>query len=90
MEFEWDEVKNLANQKKHGVSFEDARLVFSANHYIAESNYANEKRFVAVGIVKNTLVAVVFTYRNAIIRLISARKARKNEKNNYKETCTGQ
>ncbi|MEQ1705287.1 MAG: BrnT family toxin [Rickettsiales bacterium] len=89
LEFEWDETKNIANQKKHGISFEDAEMVFDMPHYFAESNYVGEKRYVAIGVVKNSLVAVVFTYRNAIIRIISVRKARKNEKNNYQETFEG-
>jgi uncharacterized DUF497 family protein len=59
--------------------------VFSAPHYTAQSNYVSEKRFVAVGKLKGSFVAVVFTNRNDIIHIISVRKARKNEKNNYQE-----
>lgn len=81
--FEWDEAKNLANQQKHGISFEDAEAVFLAHHYIAESNYISESRFIAIGMTQNVMVAVVFTNRNGRIRIISVRKARKYEKSNY-------
>lgn len=86
MEFEWDENKNLINQKKHHVSFEVASYVFcDENHiefYDYEHSTADEDRYVAIGLVQDVLY-VVFTERKDAIRLISARKATAQERREY-------
>jgi uncharacterized DUF497 family protein len=84
--FEWDEKKNEANKQKHGLSFEDASKVFDDPdriQYIADKG--NERRFVTVGKVIKFIVAVVYTVRADMMRIISARQARKNEINHYLE-----
>lgn len=82
--FEWDEKKNKANEEKHGLTFEDATKVFDDPNriqYIAGKG--NERRFITVGKVIKFIVAVVYTVRSGMLRIISARQARKNEINDY-------
>jgi hypothetical protein len=91
MKFEWDERKNLTNNKKHGISFEDAAYVFSdieALTIFDEKHSDVEDRWVTIGKIKNSnIIVVVHTIRirNNInsIRIISARKADKDEVNEY-------
>ena len=87
--FEWDDAKAAANLKKHGVSFDEASTVFYDPHALVvddEKHSYDEDRFVIVGL---SAVARVLTvchcYRetNELIRIISARKATKNEENEY-------
>jgi len=76
--FEWDESKNKSNLEKHGISFEDASKVFDDPDRIQYiSNRGNEKRFITVGKIINFIVAVVYTVRSGLLRLISARQARR-------------
>jgi uncharacterized DUF497 family protein len=83
--FEWDENKRLSNIAKHGIDFEDAKQVFSdqAAFTFASARSADEHRYVTVGLVKGTLMAVIFTRRAAVIRIISARIARDSERQMY-------
>ena len=89
--FEWDQNKNLANVKKHKISFEEAKTVFfdeSARVIPDPEHSDNEERFIILGISnKLKLLIVVHTYRenDEIIRIISARKASKSESKYYLE-----
>ena len=77
MVFEWDEEKNLLNQRKHGISFETAAYVFADENYIEMYDFEHsisEDRYIAIGRVGDVLF-VVFTERKETIRLISARLA---------------
>lgn len=85
MIFEWDENKNLINQKKHKISFETATLVFNDPNYIEMFDFEHsieEDRFVAIGEVGEVLF-VVFTERKDTIRLISTRLATSIERRLY-------
>ena len=84
-DFEWDEVKNLANQQKHGVSFYEAQYAFlDTKRVIAEdlSHSAREKRFYCFGMneIGNGILTVRFTYRSGCIRIIGAGYWRKGKK----------
>ncbi len=89
MEFEWDEEKERANIKKHHISFSLAALVFLDRNVIVrydEDHSENEDRYIAIGRVNDTvlLLFVSYTLREAgVIRIISARKALKPEKERY-------
>lgn len=89
MEFEWDDIKDAINFKKHGVSFEEAKSVFYDNYaYIFDDIFhsENENRELLFGHSnKNRLLIVSYTDRNNIIRIISARKATKHERKLYEE-----
>lgn len=81
MEFEWDENKCQSNINKRGIDFIDAQKIFDYDTVIIEDNRFNygEQRLIALGLLKGKVIVVVYTERNDIIRIISARKATKNE-----------
>lgn len=88
MIFEWDENKNKANIKKHGISFQTARHVFEDVFCIIDyddDNSIDEERFIALGEVSGEyyLLSVAFTDRGDAIRIISARRANKSERREY-------
>lgn len=94
MEFEWDPGKAQSNLRKHRVSFEDAVRVFLDPDRIETFEVREaygEDRWKTVGLVEPALLAVVYTVRGEggdIIRVISARKADKNERAHYREIQT--
>ena len=87
--FVWDEQRNISNQRKHGVSFEEAQSVFYdefAVQFFDEDNSVSEDRFLMLGFSEEArLLIVCHCERNQgnIVRIISARKATKNESNYY-------
>ena len=85
--FEWDPKKAESNIEKHGVSFEEASTVFRDPLSLTIDDplhSTGEVRMVQIGIShKNRLLIVVHTERENTIRIISARKATKKERNNY-------
>ena len=85
LKFEWDDEKAEINIKKHGIYFEDAALVFFDNnalYYEDEEHSVDENRVKVVGMVKKVL-AVIYTERGEVNRIISARFADKKERNDY-------
>ena len=80
--FEWDENKRRSNVAKHGIDFVDAKEVFSdpGAYTLLSPQTTSERRYLTVGLMKGALVAVIFTYRNEAIRIISARAARRGER----------
>jgi uncharacterized DUF497 family protein len=87
--FDWDKRKSELNLAKHGIDFEDASEVFYGPIMLRRSDRNNEERWVAVGPSENRLIAVVFTRRKNDIRIISARRARKNEEREYRNAEMG-
>ena len=89
IDFEWDPAKALANIKKHGVTFEEARSVFLDERalMIADPDHsAAEDRFVLLGLsAASRVLVVVHCYRQdeSTIRLISARRATRPERETY-------
>jgi len=85
MKYEWDEQKRQINVKKHGVDFIDIPYLFDSVVVIMpdERFEYGENRFIAIGILKNQVVLVAYTERDDNIRIISARKATKNEQIYY-------
>ena len=90
LHFEWDKSKATANLKKHGVSFEEAKSVFSDERakLIADPDHSeDEDRFILLGYSSNMrLLVICHCYRTdeSIIRIISARKANRREAASYK------
>jgi len=84
--YEWDEAKREANLVKHGVDFMDALEVFADPLRVERVNqrreYAEERREV-VGMVRDQMLFVVYTLRGEVRRLISARRASRNERRAY-------
>ncbi|HTB12201.1 MAG TPA: BrnT family toxin [Bryobacteraceae bacterium] len=90
LHFEWDERKNGANEKKHGVDFETAQLVFDDPFCVTcvERITDAEQRWHAISAVENLIVlVVVHTYRGEAIRIISARPASSYERRLYAEAA---
>lgn len=83
MNFEWDESKNQKNILKHGIDFEDAAKVFFSKRLEKRSDQHSEVRFITIGQVFGRVIAVIYTRRQDNIRIISARKTRKNEQKAY-------
>jgi uncharacterized DUF497 family protein len=83
--FEWDDNKRRANVIKHGIDFVDACEVFADPKQFTyrSAHDASEERFISVGKVHGQLIAVVFTHRGDKIRIISARRARQIEREQY-------
>jgi len=86
MRYIYDPIKKAANLKKHGLDFDDAKTVIeSANAMVFEDcrhNYG-ERRFGTIGFLRGILVVIITTETTEIIRIISMRKANKNEQKNY-------
>ncbi len=83
--FEWDEAKNLANQRKHGVSFYEAQYAFlDSKRVIAEDleHSHKEKRYYCFGLNREGtgILTVRFTYRSSRIRIIGAGYWREGKK----------
>ena len=89
IQFEWNERKNAGNRRKHGVSFEEARTAFFDDNaiLIPDSEHSeSEERFLLLGLSGSLRILVVcHCYRrsNEVIRLISARKANSDERQQY-------
>ena len=82
--FEWNENKNIENQRKHGISFQEAAFVFYDSFALLfddPDHSDEEERYVMIGRSVNLTICVVcHCYRDSVIRIISARKATKSEK----------
>jgi uncharacterized protein len=87
--FEWNENKNRANLEKHGIDFDEATEIFYGPVMVRRSDRKDEERWVAIGALVSRLIAVIFTRRANIIRIISARRARKNEERDYRNAKVG-
>ncbi len=93
--FEWDENKNKINQQKHGISFEDVKMVFEDVYAILfddPDHSLEEERFLIIGMSDDKGICIVsHCYRGLDdkIRIISARKASKKERNVYDKQFYG-
>jgi len=87
LEFAWDDAKAKANLRAHGVSFELAKAVFKdpfAVELVDDREDYGEERFVIIGMAeRKALLFVAFTEREEGIRIISARRATRDEQNHY-------
>jgi uncharacterized protein len=87
--FEWDSRKSDSNLAKHGIDFDGASEIFYEPIFLRRSDRNNEERWIAVGLSGDRLITVVFTRRADVIRIISARRARKNEERAYRHAKMG-
>ena len=89
LEFEWDPEKADANQKKHGVSFNEASTVFAdpLSLTIPDPDHSErEERMLLLGTSRSgRLLVIAHTWQDRRIRLISAREANRRERNDYEE-----
>ena len=81
--FEWDDAKSEANRAKHGIDFIAAVRIFLGPVVVIPSGYVTEERYLAVGRLEGRFLTVVFTLRSDVVRVISARRSRDNERRTY-------
>ena len=89
LRFEWDPEKAVANLDKHGVAFEEASTVFgdSLGRIVDDPRHSlGERRLVLMGRSdQHRLLAVMYTERREVVRLISTRCATRRERKDYEE-----
>ncbi|MBE9063450.1 BrnT family toxin [cf. Phormidesmis sp. LEGE 11477] len=89
LSFEWDGQKARQNERKHGISFEEAKTAFedtNARLLYDPDHSQEEERYVLLGVstvLRILVVCHVYRYGDDTIRIISARKANKQEKQQY-------
>jgi hypothetical protein len=85
MEFEWDEAKRQSNLRKHGVDFVGTEAVFEGTTVTLLDDRFDygEQRLVTFGLLDGRVAAVTHTETAEVIRIISVRKATKNEESSY-------
>lgn len=88
LEFEWDDAKDRINRKKHGISFEEAALIFEGRTLSKTDDRKDygETRTITMGqLAEEVIVVLVHTDRNGRTRLISARLANRMERREYND-----
>ena len=85
MRFEWDEAKRRSNLTRHGIDFADVSQLFEvpAMSWADDRYDYGERRLLRVGLLHGEVVVVVYTGTDHVIRLISARKATRDEEIQY-------
>ena len=85
MEFEWDEAKRLSNIEKHKIDFLEIKALFDGRPLRAfDSLRGGETRTLSIGVLDGVAYAVVTTLRADRIRIISARRASSDERDEYR------
>lgn len=80
MEFEYDETKSKRNKGKHGIDFVEAQLLWDDPERIEiPARTEDEPRYLVIGKISETHWSVIITYREEKVRIISARRSRKEE-----------
>ena len=84
--FEWNDRKNAANLSKHAIDFRDVRRAFDAPLVRSPDRRMDygETRWIAIGRIDSQIVVIVYVHRGDRIRLISARKASRREREQYR------
>ena len=86
MEFEWDQWKAASNLRKHNISFSFAALAFddlNGIHELNDGGWPEEERSSLLGLADGTVLKVIYVEKEIKIRLISARKATRHEREIY-------
>ena len=86
---EWSEQKAEANRRKHGIDFDEATEALCKPVLVRRSDRNNEERWLAIGETDKRVIAVAFTWRGNTLRIISARRARRNEERSYRNASVG-
>jgi uncharacterized protein len=87
MNFEWDATKDAINQRKHGIGFREAAEIFRGIIVVSDDTRRDygERRLIALGEYDGGVIRVVFTERGDSIRIISAWKANRNDRQTYQK-----
>lgn len=87
MDFEFDTLKSTANLEKHGIDFVEAQQLWEDKDRLEiEARTEDEPRYVLIAALGQKLWSAFFTYRKGRVRLISVRRARKEERELYYES----
>ncbi len=89
MLFEWDESKRQTNLAKHGIDFRDAIRVFDGPVFESVNRRRGEERMVAIGSMEGIEIVLVYVMRGKQRRIISARRAHRNERQDYANHLEG-
>lgn len=91
MQFEWDDVKNEQNIAHHGIDFTRAKEIFNGPlvEFIDDRRAYGETRIIATGVAEGRELTVVYTMRVEVRRIISARRASRDERRIYYQTHLG-
>lgn len=93
LSFEWDDEKEKYNFSKHGIDFQTAKMVFAdpnrIERYDGLHSTEDEDRFITIGMINCVyiIIALVYTERDEVIRIISSRRATEKERREYYEHC---
>jgi hypothetical protein len=85
VKFDWDPVKSAGNESKHGLSLASATTLWAGPVIVLPSRNPGEVQHLAIGLIEGQHWTVVYAPRDGMIRLISARRSRNNEKAIYQE-----
>jgi uncharacterized protein len=86
MEFEFDPAKSASNKDKHGIDFVEAQALWldgGLEVVLSKSRMSEEERFLAIGLIASKHWTAICTFRGEAIRIISVRRARKEEVDYY-------
>ena len=89
MLFEWDESKRQANLAKHHIDFQDAKRMFDGPVFERIDSRHGEDRIFAIGLMEDIEIVVVYVMRGKRRRIISARRAHRHERQEYKSRLKG-
>jgi uncharacterized DUF497 family protein len=87
--FEWDDAKEQSNIKKHGIGFDEALAALTQPHIEQRSDRTGEARMLAVCPLFGRIITVIYARRGDALRIISARAARDDEKEQYRDHYLG-
>lgn len=86
MKFEYDANKSYTNNKKHGIDFEEAQLLWQDERLLeVPLRFLDEARYLCIGKIETRHWSAVITYRSSTIRIISVRRSRKEEILHYED-----
>ncbi len=80
MEFEYNKNKSLTNKQKHGIDFEESKILWLEDNVILPAITKGESRYMIIGRIKSDMYSCIFTIRKKKIRIISCRKSRRSER----------
>ena len=83
MQFEYDRQKSVTNWAKHGISLEEAQQLWAVSAVEIKARTVGEERWMIIGYLQRRCYSCIFTMRQDVVRLISARRSRPNEERLY-------
>ncbi|GHT40348.1 toxin [Bacteroidia bacterium] len=86
VEFEFDNDKSESNRAKHGIDFVTAQRLWASDVLEQLTQYPDEKRYLNIGSIDGQFWTAIVTYRESVTRIISVRRARKQEVLDYVES----